>query len=113
MFNNEKRTRYYGLRVGDIVSCEGRTLKQFTGEAKVVEYGFTDNNRVVVEQNGHRFDCVAEWLDIVKKVEDIEKEEAPAPNCCDRDESNARKVYYNKYVKNSYREVAKRNRFFK
>lgn len=109
-FNNEKRTRYYGLRIGDIVSCESRTLKQFTGEVKVVGYGFSDNNRVIVEQNGRQFDCVAEWLDIVKKVEDIVEE--PVPNCCDRDEANARKVYYNKYVKNSYKEVVKRNRFF-
>ena len=45
-------------------------MKQFTGEAKVVSYGCMDNNRVTVEQNSQRFECVAEWLDIVKKVED-------------------------------------------
>lgn len=70
-FDNEKRTRYYGLRKGDIVSCESRHLKQFKGTAKVVNYGFSDNNCVVVEQDGRSFDCVAEWLDIVTKVEDI------------------------------------------
>lgn len=113
MFNNEKRTRYYRLRVGDIVSCHSHSLKQFTGQAKVVEYGGTDNNRVVVEQNNRKFDCVAEWLDIVKKIEDIEKEEeVPEENGGERDERNTREKYYNKYLKCSYKEVVKRNRFY-
>lgn len=75
--DNVDRRRYYGLRIGDTVTCEGRQLKQFSGTAEVVEYGFMDNNRVTVEQDGHRFSCVAEWMDIVTKVEDkITKVEA-------------------------------------
>lgn len=68
-FTNEKRTRYYGKRVGDtVINSHGH----WPGNAEVVALGFTDNNRVTVkrESDGHTFDEVAEWLQVVKKVDD-------------------------------------------
>lgn len=70
MFDNINRNRYYGVRVGDIVNCEGR-FKHFKDTATVVRYGFMDNNCVYVEQNGKIIKGVAEWLTIIKKVEDV------------------------------------------
>lgn len=67
-FDNEQRTRYYGIRKGDIVNCDGH-WKQFNGDAKVIEYGLTDNNCVTVNVNGKSVDVVAEWLNIKQKVE--------------------------------------------
>ena len=69
-FDNESRNRYYGLRKGDTVKL------QFSHQnpepiAEVIEYGFMDNNRVYVKlENGEETDWVAEWCEILIKVED-------------------------------------------
>jgi hypothetical protein len=69
-FDNVERHRYYGLRVGDIVflgfkSQSPRKLAEVTG------YGFMDNNRVYVKtEDGEDTDYVAEWCEILVKVED-------------------------------------------
>ena len=72
-FLNENRTRYYGLRVGDIVdikNIQGKSL----GNRIVVELIPMDNNSVLIIGNDKRpFEWVAEWCDIIKKVEDIKK----------------------------------------
>ncbi len=64
VFDNKERKRYYGVRVGDRVRDN-----HFVG---VVEsYGFMDNNRVHVRlDDGRLMPCVAEWCEILKKVED-------------------------------------------
>jgi hypothetical protein len=68
-FLNEERRRYYGLRKGDRVIAKDLQGNN-RGEAIVVEYG-SDNNRVMLEFNDKSVqDWVAEWCDIVTKVED-------------------------------------------
>lgn len=72
-FDNEERTRYYGLRVGDIVSPKGLgRVESSLGKCKVVSYCF-DNNRVKIQsiETGEQEDWVAEWCTIITKVEDI------------------------------------------
>lgn len=70
-FGNEKRARYYGLRVGDIVSPKGLDGKQWIkGVAEVIDYG-VDNNCVLIKSNdGTTSEWVAEWCEIITKVED-------------------------------------------
>lgn len=70
-FDNKDRTRYYGLRIGDLVKLNGVFGKEFKdGKAEVVDYG-SDNNRVQIKsEKGFITDWVAEWCDIVTKVED-------------------------------------------
>jgi hypothetical protein len=69
-FDNIERHRYYGLRIGDIVflgfkSQSPRKLAEVTG------YGVMDNNRVYVKtEDGVDTDYVAEWCEILVKVED-------------------------------------------
>ena len=68
-FLNENRTRYYGLRVGDIVQP-----KSFNGILqdihKVVELCDMDNNAVIIEDGkGNQQKWVAEWCDVVVKIE--------------------------------------------
>lgn len=72
LWDNEDRNRYYGLRVGDLVDCSSSFLKQFQGQGEVVEYGMTDNNAVYVKVESYEepIHCVAEWLNLVTKVED-------------------------------------------
>lgn len=65
-FTNEKRNRYYGKRVGDIIKSKAYEIE----EAEVVEYGWIDNNAIVIFHNGKKQQVVAEWCDIVTKVED-------------------------------------------
>ena len=71
-WDNQHRKRYYGLRIGDTVDCGDSRLQQFSGEAKVVAYGGTDNNSVFIHIPGREkpLRCVAEWLNLIKKVED-------------------------------------------
>lgn len=67
VFDNKERRRYYGLRVGDIISCDFLDIKQ----AEVVEYGFMDNNAVYVKEANKKVrQVVAEWCHIITKVED-------------------------------------------
>ncbi len=71
-FDNIERRRYYGIRVGDIVSpkmVDGSEWKE--GKCEVISYGFMDNNAVYIRsENGNETKWVAEWLDIITKVED-------------------------------------------
>jgi hypothetical protein len=73
---NKNRSRYYGLRVGDIV----RRHVGFSNEKKdntiykVVQYGFGDNNRIYLKApTGEIIKEVAEWCTIISKVEEIKK----------------------------------------
>ena len=69
MFDNKNRTRYYGLRVGDIV--EEYLGKECSREGEVIEYGFMDNNAVIVKNKfGDHVKCVAEWCTIIRRVEE-------------------------------------------
>ena len=69
VFDNIERRRYYGIRIGDEV--EESFNNRITIKGTVVDYGFMDNNAVVVEdKNGKKLSCVAEWLTITKKIED-------------------------------------------
>jgi hypothetical protein len=69
-FDNEDRTRYYGLRVGDIVGTYSVTGGK-RPKAVVIGYGFLDNNRVTVRmEDGTERDEVAEWCELITKVED-------------------------------------------
>ena len=77
-FDNADRSRYYGIRVGDIVDAKdvrGVVLER----CEVVQYGAMDNNRVYLkgEKTGKTFDWVAEWCEIIQKVEDKPKAEKP------------------------------------
>ena len=72
-FTNERRNRYYGLRIGDIVEFE--ILGHNKLRAEVIEYVYMDNNRVILrllsgKQTGEITDWVAEWCTIIEKVED-------------------------------------------
>jgi hypothetical protein len=70
-FINENRTRYYGLRVGDIVDAKSLN-GTIWGRSKVLELVPMDNNSVVIEnKNGNPIEWVAEWCTIITKVEDI------------------------------------------
>lgn len=70
-FKNEKRNRYYGLRIGDIVDPKGLSGKTMYPNAEVVGFAYSDNNRVYIrKENGKITDWVAEWCDIITKVED-------------------------------------------
>lgn len=72
-FDNINRNRYYGLRKGDIVSpklVNGNEWEK--GHCEVIEYGFMDNNAVYIRANdGTETKWVAEWCEIVTKVEDV------------------------------------------
>ena len=66
-FDNINRERYYGLRIGDLVFHH---YQESAGICEVIDYGL-DNNRVTVRaKDGTETDWVAEWCDLVKKVED-------------------------------------------
>lgn len=61
---NKDRSRAYGKRIGDIV------YNRLIGECEVIGCFSMDNNRLLLrKQSGEEIDFVAEWLDIVKKVE--------------------------------------------
>jgi hypothetical protein len=69
-FDNKERRRYYGLRVGDTVRVKdpgGRTW----GTREVLELCAGDNNRVVItSEKGNPIEWVAEWCEIITKIED-------------------------------------------
>ena len=70
-FKNANRNRYYGLRVGDIVKPLYSVGMQF-GKCEVIELMPMDNNSVMLQTElGKKFEWVAEWCDIITKVEDI------------------------------------------
>jgi hypothetical protein len=67
VFLNEARKRYYWLRVGDVVGCKAYRVD----EGEVVELGGPDNNKVFVRIGVDRvISCVAEWCEIIIKVEE-------------------------------------------
>jgi hypothetical protein len=70
IWDNEDRDRYYGKRKGDIINVldvSGRVW----GESEVLDYCQGDNNRIIIKsRNGTPIDWVAEWCDIITKVED-------------------------------------------
>lgn len=73
-FTNEDRSRHYGKRVGDRVREVHAGLP--TIEGTVVELGGFDNNRIYVKKDsGDVVGLVAEWCEIIEKVEDIQKRE--------------------------------------
>jgi hypothetical protein len=68
-FDNQERRRYYGLRVGDTVELKYGPVKGM--KAEVTAYCFGDNNRVYVRmEDGTKTDWVAEWCEIITKIED-------------------------------------------
>ncbi len=72
-FDNADRNRYYGLRIGDIVNVRGISGSIIYLNVEVYGYG-GDNNRVVIKlPSGNTMDWVAEWCEIVTKVEDKTK----------------------------------------
>ena len=69
-FDNNERHRYYGLRIGDLVKVETYPRGKFLN-AEVMDYGFLDNNRVILKfEDGSIDGWVAEWCIITTKVED-------------------------------------------
>lgn len=81
LFTNSERRRYYGLRIGDVVQYHLR--HQFADDpnriviwtGNVIDWGFMDNNRVLVQWHHVRKPAyeVAEWLRIVVRVEDLQE----------------------------------------
>lgn len=68
-FDNADRTRYYGVRIGDIVSEE--IFQDVRRRGEVVGFGFMDNNRVYVrDEDGKISGWVAERCTIETKAED-------------------------------------------
>jgi hypothetical protein len=70
-FDNENRTRYYGLRKGDTVSVEASLVDGVNLlHAEIIDYTM-DNNRVILKfEDGSERPFVAEWCTIISKVED-------------------------------------------
>lgn len=70
-FTNENRSCRYGKRVGDRVKYRYFNL---SFEGTVVDLGYFDNNRIYVKKiDGEVVDCVAEYCEIIEKVENISK----------------------------------------
>jgi hypothetical protein len=69
-FTNADRHRYYGLRIGDLVQIKTGVFSK-PKNAEVIDYGLLDNNRVILKlDDGTETSWVAEWCEIVEKVED-------------------------------------------
>jgi len=68
-FDNIERRRYYGKRIGDTVSLKNLNGKEFS-KAEVIGYTH-DNNKIEVKlPDGTTTSWVAEWCDIITRVED-------------------------------------------
>ncbi len=70
-FDNIDRNRYYGLRIGDLVSPKNpHGTEWYKGQAVVVAYTM-DNNRVIIRATGcgTEIGWTAEWCEILKKVD--------------------------------------------
>lgn len=69
-FTNPKRTRSYGLRPGDTV----KTLFDIGNQRTCIVERLSpiDNNKVYLKDigTGEVFDWIAEWCEIIDKVED-------------------------------------------
>jgi hypothetical protein len=69
-FENKERNRYYGLRIGDLVTINMGMSGSKPLNAEVIEYGFFDNNRVYLKlEDGSEISWVAEWCTLITKVE--------------------------------------------
>lgn len=70
-FTNKERHRYYGKRIGDIVSVLAPTGEDFRARklAEVVLLGFGDNNRLYTAGNAGPHSQVAEWCELVIPIE--------------------------------------------
>lgn len=67
---NKDRTRWYGLRVGDIVTLRGPGGYVRT-DLRVVFLHPTDNNGCTVKpRRGPEFKAVCEWCEVTMKVKD-------------------------------------------
>jgi hypothetical protein len=70
-FLNENRNRYYGLMVGDLV-VQKLSKKNGDSICEVIELTPMDNNSVVLKDSENKtFEWVAEWCQIVGKVEKL------------------------------------------
>lgn len=68
---NTSRRRFYGVRVGDTVRYGVPGFPDTYDTYEVIRYGFMDNNRVILrDKDGKEMSAVAEWCEIIKKVED-------------------------------------------
>ncbi|PZR78225.1 MAG: hypothetical protein DI537_42405 [Stutzerimonas stutzeri] len=63
---NEARTRWYGLRVGDLVEELFGSVKR---RGRVTELHTMDNNGCTVEVDGKPVKMVCEWCWIIEKVD--------------------------------------------
>lgn len=70
-FDNKERRRYYGLRVGDIVAPRALGGEYIYGtNCKIIELCGGDNNRVIIRTPDNKeIDWVAEWCDMVARIE--------------------------------------------
>jgi hypothetical protein len=69
LFDNKDRDRYYGLRKGDTIRVHSLNGTVW-GTSVVLDYT-SDNNRVIIEsRDGSPIDWVAEWCEILTKIED-------------------------------------------
>lgn len=69
-WDNEDRTRYYGKRKGDIIKVMSLNGTVW-GESEVLDYVAGDNNAILIKsKNGNPIEWVAEWCDIITKIED-------------------------------------------
>lgn len=69
-FLNEDRDRRYGKRVGDKIKINNFTATE-NAIGYVVSLETSDNNRLYAMVNGKVRDQVAEWCEIITKVEDL------------------------------------------
>ncbi len=70
IWDNENRDRYYGKRKGDIIKVHS-VSGMVWGESEVLDYVPGDNNSIIIKsKDGTPIDWVAEWCDIIIKVED-------------------------------------------
>ena len=68
---NIKRNRYYGIRIGDTVKYGVPGQPDTYDTYTVVGYFNLDNNRVILkDEHGTEKPGVAEWCEIITKVED-------------------------------------------
>lgn len=65
--DNKDRTRWYGLRPGDIV--EERAFGSVR-RGKVVNLHTTDQNGCTIKVNGKEGKAVCEWCTVIERVED-------------------------------------------
>lgn len=65
---NEDRSRWYGIRPGDIVTLKGPG-GYAEKDLRVIALHPLDQNGCTVKKRGREFKAVCEWLEITKKVE--------------------------------------------